>query len=258
VTLTKIAVKVVNFIKARQLNSHLFAVLCEEIQADHKSLLLHLEVRWLSRGTVLKRLVELKEVRRFLQDSGSPLYQQFLDKKWLALLSYVSDIFDKLNGLNSSLQGPNATVLQVFDKVSAFMKKTMLWKSLCESDTLEMFINMTEYLEENDFAFKEIKSHVLTHLTNIDSNRKNRFPELTPQQHEWMRKPFAVTVGEKISYLSIKAKEPLTELSCNISLKIKFEALSLPEFWIYIKIEHLELSQLATEVLLHFETTYLC
>jgi 17beta-estradiol 17-dehydrogenase/3beta-hydroxysteroid 3-dehydrogenase/mitotic-spindle organizing protein 1 len=48
------------------------------------------------------------------------------------------------------------------------------------------------------------------------------------------------------------------ELSCDTSLKIKFEALSLSEFWIYIKKEHLELSQLATEVLLLFGTTYMC
>jgi hypothetical protein len=67
------------------------------------------------------------------------------------------------------------------------MKKMMLWKSLCESDTLEMFVNMSEYLEKNDYAFEEIKPHVLTHLTNLDSNFKNRFPELTLQQHEWMQ-----------------------------------------------------------------------
>jgi hypothetical protein len=54
-------VKDVNFVKARPLNSRLFAVLCEEIQADQKSLLLHSEVRWLSRGKVLKRLVEVEE-----------------------------------------------------------------------------------------------------------------------------------------------------------------------------------------------------
>jgi hypothetical protein len=122
-----------------------------------------------------------------------------------------------------------------FDKVSAFMKKTMLWKSLCESDTLEMFVNMGEYLEENDCAFEESKPHVLIHLTNLESNFKNRFPELTLQQHEWMRNPFAVTTGEKISHLSIKAKESLMDLSCDTSLKISFEALSLTEFWIYIK-----------------------
>jgi hypothetical protein len=89
------------------------------------------------------------------------------------------------------------------------MKKTMAWKVLCESDTLEMFFNMSEYLEKNDYAFEEIKPHVLTHLTNIESNFKNRFPELTLQQHEWMRNPFAVTIGEKISHLFIKAKESL-------------------------------------------------
>jgi hypothetical protein len=150
------AVKVVNFVKARPLNSRLFAVLCEEIQEDHKSLLLHSAVRWLSRGNVLKRLVQLKEeVRRFLQGSDSPLYQHFLDGKWLALLSYLSDIFDKLNGLNSSLHGQNSTVFQLFDKVSAFMKKTMLWKSVCESDTLEMFVNMSEYLEKMNTHFKK-------------------------------------------------------------------------------------------------------
>jgi hypothetical protein len=55
------AVKVVIFVKARQLNSLLFAISCEEMQAYHKSLLLPSKVRWLSRGKVLKRLVELKE-----------------------------------------------------------------------------------------------------------------------------------------------------------------------------------------------------
>jgi hypothetical protein len=48
------------------------------------------------------------------------------------------------------------------------------------------------------------------------------------------------------------------ELSCDTSLKIKFEALSLSEFWTYIKKEYLNLSKLATEVLLISETTYLC
>jgi hypothetical protein len=132
------------------------------------------------------------------------------------------------------------------------MKKTMLWKSFCESDTLEMFVNMSEYLAE------DIKPHVLTHLTNLESNFKNRFLKLTLQQHEWMRNPFAVTIGDKISHLSIKTLESLMELSCDTSLKIKFEALSLPEFWIYMKKNTWELSQLATEVLLHFGTTYLC
>jgi hypothetical protein len=64
------AMKVMNYVKAHPLNPCLFAVLCEEIQADHKPLILPSEVRWLTRGKVLERLVELEEVWRFLQDSG--------------------------------------------------------------------------------------------------------------------------------------------------------------------------------------------
>jgi hypothetical protein len=45
-----------------------------------------------------------------------------------------------------------------------------------------------------------------------------------------MQNQFAVTISEKISHLSTKAKESLMELSCDTSLKIKFEAFSLPEF----------------------------
>jgi hypothetical protein len=52
----------------------------------------------------------------------------------------------------------------------------MLWKSLCENDNLEMFVNMSEYIEENDYAFEEIIPHVLTRLTNLENNFKNKFP----------------------------------------------------------------------------------
>jgi hypothetical protein len=99
------------------------------MQADPKSVLWHPGVRLLSWGKILKRLVELK-LRRFLQNSGSPLYQHFLGKKLLAILSYLSDIFDKLDGLNFFRQGSNAQVFQVFDKVLTFMKENATEKPL--------------------------------------------------------------------------------------------------------------------------------
>jgi hypothetical protein len=43
---------------------------------------------------------------------------------------------------------------------------------------------MSEYLEKNYYAFEEIKLHVLTHITNLERNFKNCFPERTLQQHE--------------------------------------------------------------------------
>ena len=54
------AVKVVNFIKSRALNSRMFTILCNEMGSEHNKLLLHSEVRWLSRGKVLSRLFEFE------------------------------------------------------------------------------------------------------------------------------------------------------------------------------------------------------
>ena len=63
------AVKLVNFIKARPLNSRMFTLLCNEMGSEHKSLLLHTEVRWRSRG---KGLFELRhELQQFLKSTGS-------------------------------------------------------------------------------------------------------------------------------------------------------------------------------------------
>jgi len=39
-------IHIVNFVKARALNSRLFALLCEEMGSEHQSLLFHTAVRW--------------------------------------------------------------------------------------------------------------------------------------------------------------------------------------------------------------------
>jgi hypothetical protein len=47
------AVKLVNLIKARPLNYNLFSVLCDEMGSEYIQILLHSEIRWLSRGEVI-------------------------------------------------------------------------------------------------------------------------------------------------------------------------------------------------------------
>ena len=49
-------VKMVNFIQAKPLNSHVLSALCNEIDSDHLTLLIHTEVQWLSRCKVLTRI----------------------------------------------------------------------------------------------------------------------------------------------------------------------------------------------------------
>jgi hypothetical protein len=47
------AVKMVNFVKARPLNSRVFSALRNDMGSNHVTFFQHTEVRWLSRGKVL-------------------------------------------------------------------------------------------------------------------------------------------------------------------------------------------------------------
>jgi hypothetical protein len=75
-------VTVVNFISSQVLNSRLFSKLCKAMGSDHDKRLLHAEVRWLSRGRVLQKLVELKEeVKLFLTEETQ--LDLFHNENWL-------------------------------------------------------------------------------------------------------------------------------------------------------------------------------
>lgn len=64
----KTVISVVNFIKSSPLKSRIFELLCQEMGSEYLVLLYHTEVRWLSRGNVLKRFFTLlDEVIAFLK-----------------------------------------------------------------------------------------------------------------------------------------------------------------------------------------------
>ncbi|KAK0154682.1 General transcription factor II-I repeat domain-containing protein 2 [Merluccius polli] len=116
-------VKIVNSIRSKATQHRSFKLLLEELSAEYGDLLLHTEIRWLSRGRVLQRFLSLLgEIKEFMDSRGqdTALLQ---DAEWKLDLAFLTDITGKLNHLNCELQGKDKNVTDMISAVSAFRAK---------------------------------------------------------------------------------------------------------------------------------------
>jgi hypothetical protein len=118
--------KIVNSICARPLQHRLFKHLLDRIDAHYEDLILHIEVCWLSRGKILFRFQEFPPaILEFLQDRRD-LPSQLKDSRWLLDLAFLIDPIDKLNNLNTELQGENKTIIKMTGTTDSFKGKLKL------------------------------------------------------------------------------------------------------------------------------------
>ena len=119
-------VKIVNYIRGRALNHLLFLSPCPDVNQNDKHVLLyHTEVRWLSRGRVLNRFLQLrKEIKRLGEKN---LVVCFESVEFIQMTAYLADIFNHLNELNLSLQGKEINMVKASEKLKSFIAKLPLW-----------------------------------------------------------------------------------------------------------------------------------
>ena len=114
--------RAVNTIKARASNSRLFRQLCAENNEEFDQLLLHTEVRWLSKGNCLRRFYSLfSTVVEFFHALDNSVSLELIRIK--ADIPYLSDIFMKCNEANLQLQGSLVNLIKVKSTVLVFISK---------------------------------------------------------------------------------------------------------------------------------------
>jgi hypothetical protein len=255
----KEVVTVINFIKSRALNSRLFSQLCNNMGSNYENLLSHAEVRWLSRGRTLQRVLQLKdEIRIFLIQKNHDMANYFCDESWMLKLCYMADVFDKLNELNLSLQGENVNILNLYGKINGFVKKIQIWKLAIDKNNIDMFQYTKEFIDENELSLSIIKDIIVGHLSALETQFKQYFcNEFNISNYEWILQPFNINC-ETLQHLEIKAQKEFAEMSTDSTLKLTFSKQTVDNFWLSIKNEYPLLSSKAIDVILPFATTYLC
>ncbi|KAL4085309.1 hypothetical protein QTP88_027168 [Uroleucon formosanum] len=207
-------------------------------------------------GNVLKRVFELrKELHCFLLEQKK-YFEKFENEVFLIKLSYLCDIFEKLNVLNVSLQGNETLILQLTEKITSFKRKLVLWKNKMDEGALNnCFPTLYMFLHENNLNMIEsIKLVFMEHLSQLIVHFQNYFPE-DDQQRNWIKDPFTTDLP---SELTITKQEQLIDLYSDSVSKSKFVSLSLPEFWIAMKKQYPIVANKAIRTLIPFVSSYLC
>ena len=122
-----IVITTVNKIKSSALKDRIFRQLCQTNEMEFERLLLHTEVRWLSKGKCLCRFYSLFDtIVEFLQEDNLELMQLVLATK--SDIAYLTDLYEKFNAMNLQLQGNMVTLIKCKTVVSSFIGKLKLFK----------------------------------------------------------------------------------------------------------------------------------
>lgn len=226
-----VAIKVVNFIKAGALNSRLFKLLCKDMESEHETLLFHTNVRWLSKGSMLRRLYELgEEVAIFLDpQQKADLHDKFQSEGFQQSLAYLVDSFEALNALNFKLQGKNINILMYHDTIRTFIAKLDLWKCRIQQENTTSFSNLDSALIHSNLD-SALKKQIITDLTDLKTGFIRNFPDIDEKHEAWnfIRNPFHCEVAD----VSDEVQEELLQLKFNSTAKEDFKELDLETFWV--------------------------
>ena len=156
----QVIIKVVNFVKFRDLNCRLFKDLCSTENAEQSTLLLYTPVRWLSCGSILKRVfIHRNEVKDFLHKWKNKNVT-FSDDLFIAHLALLTDVFEKLKELNISLQGQGKWMFELQTSICAFVNKLAIFVTRAKTGDFGLLLHYKEFFATTDseMSFPSVKT----------------------------------------------------------------------------------------------------
>lgn len=235
----KIVVSCVNFIRVHALNHRQFQEFLSELNVAHEDVLYHTEVRWLSRGRVLKRFYDLlPQITAFLLSKNKEV-PELNDAEWKWHLAFLTDITELLNSFNLQLQGKGKLICDMASHVKAFeVKLGLLIKQVKEENFSHLPTTQNLSVDKPLVAFP--KKTCVDSLELLQKEFQFRFKELHlhEQDIQLFRNPFSVEIENVLTIYQME----LAELQNCDSLKDAFKSSSLLNFMHLSPLRHIQIS----------------
>lgn len=252
----KIVVTCINFIRAHALNHRQFQEFLSELNVEHEDVLYHTEVRWLSRGRVLKRFYDLlPHITAFLLSKNKEV-PELNDAEWKWHLAFLTDVTELLNSFNVQLQGKGKLICDMQSHVKAFeVKLGLLIKQVKEENFCHLPTTQNLLAEKPLVAFPN--KTCVDSLEKLQKEFQLRFKELHlhEQDIQLFRNPFSIDIENVDAIYQME----LAELQNCDSLKDAFKSSSLHKFYASLPSEtYPNLRNPALKMATIFGSTYVC
>ncbi|KAM4607922.1 SCAN domain-containing protein 3-like [Polymixia lowei] len=263
--------KIINFLRASSSYQHrMLREFLREVDAIADDLLLHNNVRWLSKGTVLKRFWSIRrEIAAFLAEQKSQKATQFSlflkDEKKMDNVAFLVDITSHLNELNLKLQGKNNSICELMTAVRSFQRKLEVFKDDLQGECAH-FPAVQEQVQRQ----RDVSSFV-GFVDKLIVNFSKRFDSFSfgQQLTMFIQNPFLITdvrgfskeVTQHFKWANAGPLQmQLVDLQAEVALKEQFERTDPATFWLQMVSETAfpGLRKVALYILTMFGSTYSC
>lgn len=253
-----IVIKIINKIRGghNALNHRRFKTFLNEFGAEYPDLVLHTDVRWLSRGKSLLRFFELRpEIITFLEIyvNDSDIFQHHLkDESFLINLAILTDVTQFINELNLQLQHKNQHIFGMISHIDGFILKLKFIKNSIMENNLDHF-HCCKKLKI------EIPSVSFTHfgdfLDDLISQFNDRFEDFN------IIKPYATLFYSPLTCVINDQPVHLQMELCKLQTDLSLINSSLKEIEFWKNCSHMKYPIIYNELLRicsMFGSTYLC
>ena len=247
----KEVVSTVNFIRARGLNHRQFQSLLLELDSDHADVIYFSAVRWLSRGSTLKRFWQLlPEITVFMEGKGKDT-ERLQDVRWIDDLAFFVDITQHLSQLNIKLQGRAQLACDMYDHVCCFERKLDLFRNqLRQGDTAHFELLSSRNIPDFD--------KYVTLVEKLQTEFGSRFGDFKAHSKSYsiFARPLDVIVETAPADMQLE----LIEMQSSSNLQAAFKQTSLESFYRHNvpQVTFPRLHRHAVKMISLFASSYMC